>query len=230
VRRWLAVALVGLAIAVAVPVAWRATRPGAAGTPVDLAVPGARPSEPDGSESGPEPAATGETPATHSAGLPLSTRPARAAVNDRAGRARLSVPSLGIDAPIVAVGVQPDGSMAIPTAVQDVGWYEFGPEPGSSIGSAVLAGHVDSAKQGKGALFALRTVGIGSRITVTLSSGRTVRYQVTGRELFVKKRLPTERLFARDGPPRLVIITCGGPFIRALSSYQDNLVVAAEPL
>jgi hypothetical protein len=53
---------------------------------------------------------------------------------------------------------------------------------------------------------------------------------VVGRQSFVKRRLPTERLFARDGPPQLVLITCGGPFDRRLSRYRDNLVVLAAPV
>jgi hypothetical protein len=198
----LVVAVIGLAIAVTVPSLWWAVRPSeSAGTPVDSVSPG-RTADP--------------LPPTSTRTASLSTQ--------------LSVPSLGIDAPIVAVGVRSDSSMAIPDQVREVGWYRFGPAPGSTTGAAVLAGHVDSAEQGKGALFGLRRIAIGSRITVTLESGAAVRYRVTGRELFVKRRLPTERLFTRDGAPRLVIITCGGPFIRKLSSYRDNLVVAAEPL
>ena len=57
-----------------------------------------------------------------------------------------------------------------------------------------------------------------------------LRYRVVGKQTIVKQRLPTERLFARDGPPRLVLITCGGPFDAELRSYRDNLVVLAEPV
>ena len=42
--------------------------------------------------------------------------------------------------------------------------------------------------------------------------------------------LPLDRLFARDGPPRLTLITCGGPFLPEYLSYRDNVVVVAEPL
>jgi hypothetical protein len=69
-------ALVDLVIAVAVPVEWLVTRPGDAGRPVDAPVARAR---------------------TAGASQP---RPARTAVTVRAGRTRLSVPSLRIDAPI----------------------------------------------------------------------------------------------------------------------------------
>jgi hypothetical protein len=42
--------------------------------------------------------------------------------------------------------------------------------------------------------------------------------------------LPLDRLFAREGPPRLTLITCGGPFLAEFGSYRDNVVVVAEPL
>ena len=40
--------------------------------------------------------------------------------------------------------------------------------------------------------------------------------------------LPREVLRAR-GVPRLVLITCGGPFDQVRRSYRDNLVVYAVP-
>ena len=56
-----------------------------------------------------------------------------------------------------------------------------------------------------------------------------VSHRVVGKQTIVKQRLPVERLFARDGVPRLVLITCGGPFLPEVSSYRDNLVVVAVP-
>jgi hypothetical protein len=73
-------------------------------------------------------------------------------------------------------------------------------------------------------------VAIGARIDLVTAGGRTTSYRVTGREKIVKRRLPVEQLFDRSGAPRLVLITCGGPFDRARSSYRDNLVVAADPV
>ena len=31
-------------------------------------------------------------------------------------------------------------------------------------------------------------------------------------------------------PPRLTLITCGGPFLPEYRSYRDNVVVVAEPV
>jgi hypothetical protein len=53
---------------------------------------------------------------------------------------------------------------------------------------------------------------------------------VVSRELIQKQVLPLDRLFARDGPATLTLITCGGPFLPEFSSYRDNVVVVAEPL
>ena len=37
------------------------------------------------------------------------------------------------------------------------------------------------------------------------------------------------RLFTRDGPHRLVLISCAGRFDERTGSYADNLVVTAVP-
>src|SRR2546422_1825618 len=44
--------------------------------------------------------------------------------------ARLVVPSIGVDAPIVEVGLKPDGAMDSPHGPDPVGWYSFSPTPG----------------------------------------------------------------------------------------------------
>ena len=45
-----------------------------------------------------------------------------------------------------------------------------------------------------------------------------------------KADLPLDEVFQRSGPPRLVLITCGGPFDRTTGSYQENIVVTAVPV
>jgi hypothetical protein len=53
---------------------------------------------------------------------------------------------------------------------------------------------------------------------------------VVSRELIEKQVLPLASLFQRAGPPRLVLVTCGGEFIPELRSYRDNVVVVSEPV
>ena len=76
----------------------------------------------------------------------LSGSPTSAAIQSRApGSPRmLAIPRLGLKIPITAVTVDDTGAMAVPTRPTEIGWYAYGPRPGSARGSAVLGGHVDS--------------------------------------------------------------------------------------
>lgn len=142
---------------------------------------------------------------------------------------RVQVARLDVRASVQPVGVGADGAMVIPKDARRVGWYRFGPAPGHLEGSAVLAGHVDSRTQGQGVFFRLAAIEVGDVILLTQAGGAKLTYRVVARESLEKERLPTEELFARDGPPRLTLITCSGAYIPSLGGYQSNLVVTATP-
>jgi len=142
----------------------------------------------------------------------------------------LDIPSVGISMPVVATGVQPDGQMQLPEDPARIGWYRFGPAPGDSTGSAVLGGHVDSTRHGVGPLARLAAVQPGSRLAVTTADGSRVLYRVTDVERIRKAALPTDALFSPDGPPRLVVVTCGGRYLPDAGGYEDNIVVRAIPV
>ncbi len=140
---------------------------------------------------------------------------------------RLSIPELGVDAPIVPVGLEPDSTMEIP-GVAEAGWFEPGPRPGAPFGSVVIAAHVDYGGAA-GVFFDLRTLEIGSEVTVTDDAGDALTYIVTERFQVDKQELPTDELFRPGGPAALTLITCGGLFDQGERSYQDNIVVRAVP-
>ncbi len=142
---------------------------------------------------------------------------------------RLALPSLGVDASIVPVGVEPDGQMEVPDDVGEVGWYRHGPAPQDGSGSIVLAGHVDSRTEGRGAFFDLQRLGPGDEVRVADADGTSTTWVVTGRSTIAKPEVPLEELFRRDGPPRLALVTCGGDFDADRRSYRSNVVVIAEP-
>ena len=107
-----------------------------------------------------------------------------------------------------------------------MGWYRYGPEPGGA-GSAVLAGHIASGGI-DGAFRHLDRLEPGDRVDVALSDGRLLRFVVTDTVQVGKTELPFDELFARSGPPKLALITCGGEFDYSARSYRDNVVVVAE--
>ena len=169
----------------------------------------------------PEPAAPAPTPE--------AMEPAEGV---RAIPLHVRIGAITVDAPVISVGLEDDGAMEIPDRVAEIGWYdpdELGVTPGSS-GTAVLAGHVDSRTQGRGALYFLRDLRVGEIVELDLSDGTTQRWIITDVIRYPKDVLPFSELFVWSGPPRLALITCGGTFDRTARSYTDNIVAYAEPL
>jgi sortase (surface protein transpeptidase) len=143
---------------------------------------------------------------------------------------RVQIPDLGIDAPIDPITIDlADGELGVPVDIHRTGWWRDGAAPGSSQGTVLIAGHVDSAAAGAGAFYPLPTARPGMLITLTTQNGTTVRYRVTGVRRVLKANLPTS-VFDRSGPPRLDLVTCGGPFDAATGHYLDNIIVEARPV
>ncbi|MFG1842231.1 class F sortase [Micromonospora sp. NPDC049175] len=143
---------------------------------------------------------------------------------------RLVIPDIDVTATVNAVGInERTNEFEVPPSVDQIGWYRYGPGLEATAGSVVIAGHVDSATQGRGAFFRLRQLDKGDTLTATGSDGTARRYRVVAREEYAKTRIPLDRYFARDGKPRLTLITCGGPFDAKARKYRDNIVVTAVP-
>ena len=160
----------------------------------------------------------------------------------------LTIEALGVvGAPVIEVGVEPAGAaeggldptrtmeggleptreMEVPPADR-VGWYRYGPTPGAA-GSAILAAHI--AYDGENGVFVdLATIEEGAEVEVIHDDGSTDRFIVESNQRFDKEALPEDLVFARDGPSRLVLITCGGRFDSETRSYEDNVVVVARPI
>ncbi|BBH70623.1 class F sortase [Actinoplanes sp. OR16] len=143
---------------------------------------------------------------------------------------RLRIPALDLDAAVEAVGIEPStGDFAVPPSVDRVGWYRYGPGFAADAGSIVIAGHVDSAADGKGAFFRLGALENGDTITLVGAGGQEREFRVVARERYRKTAIPLPEYFARDGATRLTLITCGGPFDARTRHYRDNVVVTATP-
>jgi len=194
-----------------------ASRSGDAGTVPPVAVPAAAPSAsppstaPPARSSAPAgPAGSGESrsgialPKAGEIGAgEIGTSNAR--LEDQPPRApavpaRLRVATLGVDAPVQAVGVGRDGELAVPSNAGSLAWWRDGVGPGDP-GSAVLAGHVDYRGE-RGVFFSLRSLAVGSSVEVTYADGSTRPFTVVARRQVAKSALPTDDLFAASGKPR----------------------------
>jgi hypothetical protein len=141
----------------------------------------------------------------------------------------LRIPGIGVDAPVMKVGLAADGSVQVPPlgAHNLTGWYQGGPAPGQR-GPAVILGHVDS-KTGISVFYRLRDLRAGDLVYVTLADGKVARFVVDGLQKVAKDAFPTASVYGRAaGYPSLRLITCGGPFDAATGHYVDNIIVYAH--
>jgi sortase (surface protein transpeptidase) len=138
----------------------------------------------------------------------------------------VSIPDIGVDSRLVRLGLNPDGTLEVPTDVSVAGWYEFGPSPGQS-GPAVIVGHVDS-KRGPAVFFKLGSLEVGSLVRVTLEGRTELLFRVYAVREVAKTAFPTKLVYGATPGPELRLVTCGGAFDASTGHYLDNIVVFAR--
>lgn len=135
----------------------------------------------------------------------------------------LQIPAIGLAVSVSALGLNPDGTVEVPTDVQEPGWFDPGPSPGQ-VGSAVILGHVDSY-QGPAVFFQLRSLLAGDPVEVTLADGVITHFVVTSVVMYPKTQFPDERVYGSHGYSALQLVTCGGTFDSQTGHYLSNVVV-----
>lgn len=124
----------------------------------------------------------------------------------------MHIPSIDVDAPIMNVGLDPDGWIEAPPAEDPnmAGWYQNGVAPGQR-GTAVVVGHVDNLS-GPAVFYGLGSLEKGGRIEVSRFDGKTAVFEVYGVEVFSKENFPGSRVYGDTGYAELRVITCGGGY------------------
>jgi hypothetical protein len=157
---------------------------------------------------------------------PDRTPPGPRAVGQGSPPVGLVIPALQLRTRVLPVGMGADGSLQVPSSARDLGWWRASASPGAGSGTVVITGHVDTAQEGPGALFRLAGIPMGSRIYVRSRDERVRTYRIAARRSYPKQSLPST-VFTGSGPPRLVLITCGGTFDDHTRSYSHNVVAYA---
>ncbi len=141
---------------------------------------------------------------------------------------RVQLPSIGVDAPVVPLGLDAAGALEAPDGMAETGWWTGGPEPGEA-GPAVVAGHVDS-REGAAVFFRLGELRTGDTVTVVRADGSQVEFVVERLERHPKDEFPTDAVYGDTPGPTLRLITCGGDFDRSSGHYLDNVIAYAAPV
>ncbi len=134
--------------------------------------------------------------------------------------------TVGMQSPLVQVGLNTDGTIEVPVAYDTAAWYRLGPVPGS-LGPAVIVGHVDSYK-GPGVFFNLGALRPGAIIDVTRADATVAHFRVDAVNSYPKNQFPTAAVYGPIDYAGLRVITCGGVFDQATKNYESNTVVFAS--
>ncbi|WP_282087249.1 class F sortase [Streptomyces tendae] len=176
----------------------------------------------DGDAAPGRPAATKTTAAPPARGPAKPVRPLARSVP-----VGLRIPALGVDTPVMGLGLAADGTVQVPPVTDDdrAGWYRHSPTPGQA-GPSVLLGHVTVGRYGDGVFRDLARLHRGERIEARLENGTAAEFTVTAVRTVAKADFPTEDVYGDVAGPELRLITCGGP--RDGEEYRDNVIVFAE--
>ncbi|WP_405585961.1 class F sortase [Streptomyces sp. NBC_01092] len=159
-----------------------------------------------------------------SSGSSASTNSARAL--GRSAPVRLRIPAIGVDTPVIRLGLAQDGTVAVPPVTADdrAGWYRHSPTPGQ-VGSSVILGHVTVGSYGDGVFRRLAELRRGDRIVARREDGTSAEFVVGAVRTVAKADFPAEEVYGDVDRPELRLITCGGP--REGAEYRDNVIVFA---
>ena len=162
---------------------------------------------------------------------PLADHLSLDAVNDARMQAPnpavIRIPRLEVEASIIPLGLNDDGSIEVPEDPDQAGWWLGGPEPGET-GPAVILGHVDSQEEGPAVFFYLQYLDPGDEIHIDRVDGSTITYVVEATERHDKDEFPTDAVYGPTEQPTLRLVTCGGDFDFGVRTYEDNVIVFAS--
>jgi hypothetical protein len=174
---------------------------------------------------GAPPAPPAWTARVGSQGVPITTaRPL-----SRSEPVFISIPRLRVWARVIPRGLNPDGTVAVPSLSTPflTSWFDQGPAPGQP-GTAALYGHVDARSVGPAVFYDLGLLRQGNLVYISLRDRQIAVFKVYAIALYPKASFPTTLVYGYTRSPTLRLITCGGTFDPSTHHYLGNIVVFAS--
>jgi len=142
----------------------------------------------------------------------------------------LNIPALDVQGRIQPVGMTDEVTMQVPSDIRVIGWFDRSVVPLAEQGNTVVVGHRDGVDDPEGVFRRLGELSLGDEITVENLSGRGIEYVVSDVRVLDRTAFAAQatKIFATDGPHRLVLMTCGGEYDSSQGGYQANVVVTAK--
>jgi sortase (surface protein transpeptidase) len=148
---------------------------------------------------------------------------------------RMIIEKIGVDAPVITLGLDENSVPEVPTGPSEVAWYNWSSPPGWGS-NAVFSGHVDWTVNGQpvvGVFYYLHDLGLDDVIKIVLEDGTEYSYKVTANQA-IEDGDPTALEVMGPTPKDMVtLVTCGGIWIRDWTDplggrYTHRQVVQGE--
>ncbi len=144
---------------------------------------------------------------------------------------RLVVESIGVDAPVVEMGMDENNIPRVPLNGQDVAWYNFSSKPGAGS-NAVFAGHINW-ERAPGVFARLDEAKPGDIIRLIAEDGSEFTYEVTANFYVDPEEDESLKVMAATPTDTVTLITCGGrwlpnPSERFGGNYTNRTIVQGK--
>lgn len=140
----------------------------------------------------------------------------------------ITIPSIGVNARVLSVGVNSKGNIDTPSNLNDTAWYDGSAKPGQE-GQVFIDGHTSFSNSIAAAFNALPKLQAGEQITIEKGDGERINYKVTDvKTLDVSQVNMAEALSTQgDSKKGLTLMTCTGTFNYRTQTADKRLIVYA---
>jgi sortase (surface protein transpeptidase) len=137
----------------------------------------------------------------------------------------IKLPTLGVLAPIVKVGIDGANKMVVPHNATDVAWLDRGGIHGYT-NNVVLAGHISYSRV-PGSFMRIGNLRPGDEVKMDMD-GKHYTYRVTFVCLFGRETDRASQIMGYTEKPSLTLISCGGGWDAGAGTHTGRYAVRAE--
>ena len=145
---------------------------------------------------------------------------------------QMIIESLGVNAPVVEMGMDDENVPYVPLNAEDVAWYDFSPRPGDG-GNTVFAAHINWGST-PGVFADLDDLQPGEIIRLISEDGVEYTYEVFDNFSVDPTDSDSLKVLAPTPTDTITLVSCAGTWVpdpddeRLGGSYTDRIIVKAE--
>lgn len=141
----------------------------------------------------------------------------------------IKIPKLGINAPVISVGLTGDGAVDTPKNIWESAWYNGSAKPGEN-GAVLINGH---SSANNGALFGhLERLEVGDTMQLEKGNGEVLTYRVVNKAIVPKDQVDMRAMMKPYGGASkgLNLITCQGSWVSSEQTLTDRILIWTEQI